>query len=505
VRLRERYRRSHKTVELVSFVAGLFERRQKADGSLEHTLRVLGPASSINDGPTRPLAEFVYTAPSASAPPTREKRFLHADPLGSPDVVTTADGPVLERRSYEPFGARRDPTWSNPTPPSEPGLTNVGFTGHEDDTELGLVNMGGRLYDPKLARFLQPDALVQAPGFSQSWNPYGYVWHSPLRYTDPTGWQVEGGSAEQGPPLPARDEMISDAQATAEAQPPDSTIVGPWANGTETTGPAPYGAQPQAAPAAPPAQPTWSFYADVASVLWKHRDSFPTYPGDGPLLAAAAAAGARFGGPALGDAALNLAARSPGAFQALSELAVGLLEGEAGLGPGALAAAGAGAAALGERAAGQAEGAGGRALGRLGGWLRSLSTGGGESAKSAARSAARISENVKCYGKCSQFADRLQNALLRKGISGTRIKIEVPKYGQLLSDTVGPIGDPGMSHAAIRVGDTVFDNFRPTGIPYQQFLDDLGVPTAVRQGVVRITESGFFRFLLRVVKLNERI
>jgi hypothetical protein len=59
-------------------------------------------------------------------------RFLHADPLGSPDVVTAADGPVLERRSYEPFGARRDPTWSNPTPPSGPGRTNVGFTGHED-------------------------------------------------------------------------------------------------------------------------------------------------------------------------------------------------------------------------------------------------------------------------------------------------------------------------------------------------------------------------------------
>jgi hypothetical protein len=50
--------------------------------------------------------------------------------------------------------------------------------------------MNGRMYDPRLARFLSPDPLVQSPGYTQSYNRYSYVWNNPLRYTDPTGYSV---------------------------------------------------------------------------------------------------------------------------------------------------------------------------------------------------------------------------------------------------------------------------------------------------------------------------
>jgi hypothetical protein len=48
--------------------------------------------------------------------------------------------------------------------------------------------MGGRIYDPKLGRFLQADPFIQAPGNSQSLNRYSYVFNNPLAWTDPTGY-----------------------------------------------------------------------------------------------------------------------------------------------------------------------------------------------------------------------------------------------------------------------------------------------------------------------------
>jgi RHS repeat-associated protein len=98
---------------------------------------------------------------------------------------------ILERRSYDAFGARRNPDWTQKTLSSASRGTTVGYTGHEDDDDLGLVNMKGRILDPRLARFLTTDPIVARPGFSQSWNPYSYVLNSPLKYVDPTGFEPD--------------------------------------------------------------------------------------------------------------------------------------------------------------------------------------------------------------------------------------------------------------------------------------------------------------------------
>jgi hypothetical protein len=52
--------------------------------------------------------------------------------------------------------------------------------------------MNGRLYDPKLHRFLQPDNYVQDPSNTQNYNRYSYVLNNPLKYTDPSGekWKI---------------------------------------------------------------------------------------------------------------------------------------------------------------------------------------------------------------------------------------------------------------------------------------------------------------------------
>jgi murein DD-endopeptidase MepM/ murein hydrolase activator NlpD len=53
-------------------------------------------------------------------------------------------------------------------------------------------HMNGRVYDPKLGRFLSVDPVFQFPTNTQSLNPYTYVLNTPLSMTDPTGLEGEG-------------------------------------------------------------------------------------------------------------------------------------------------------------------------------------------------------------------------------------------------------------------------------------------------------------------------
>jgi len=63
------------------------------------------------------------------------------------------------------------------------------FTGQRFDEGLsgGLYDYIARHYDPTLARFIQPDTIVPAPGDPQSLNRYAYTGNNPVRYTDPSG------------------------------------------------------------------------------------------------------------------------------------------------------------------------------------------------------------------------------------------------------------------------------------------------------------------------------
>ena len=51
--------------------------------------------------------------------------------------------------------------------------------------------MNGRAYDYNLGRFLSVDPFIQAPGNSQSMNPYSYIMNNPLAGTDPSGYIAE--------------------------------------------------------------------------------------------------------------------------------------------------------------------------------------------------------------------------------------------------------------------------------------------------------------------------
>ena len=103
----------------------------------------------------------VRTSATSSAPVFE---YVHADHLGSAAAVAA-------------LAAGQDA-----------GRARSGFTGHEPLDRTGFVHMNGRLYDPRVGRFLSPDPIVSEPWSGQGWNPYSYVGNSPLSRTDPTGY-----------------------------------------------------------------------------------------------------------------------------------------------------------------------------------------------------------------------------------------------------------------------------------------------------------------------------
>ena len=120
--------------------------------------------------------------------------YLLYDHLGSVDVITNAAGTVVQDLSFDAWGQRRAPDeWTvlallRLTDTSHGSKTPYGFTGHEMLDAVGIIHMNGRIYDPRLGRFMQADPVIQFPDYSQSRNRYSYVLNNPLAYTDPTGY-----------------------------------------------------------------------------------------------------------------------------------------------------------------------------------------------------------------------------------------------------------------------------------------------------------------------------
>ncbi|NVI97980.1 VCBS repeat-containing protein [Myxococcus sp. AM009] len=163
----------------VIYLQGLYQRR---DG-MTHVYVVPGAEGLV--------AEVQWTD-NISA---EQVRYFLMDRLGSPDTVVGSAGEVLERHKYDPFGQRRSSV--NLTQDAVAPLSGgrVGYTGHELDDELGLVYMRGRMYDPRLGRFLSPDPVIAGVGSSQAFNAYSYVVNNPMKYTDPTGFYPQSVSS----------------------------------------------------------------------------------------------------------------------------------------------------------------------------------------------------------------------------------------------------------------------------------------------------------------------
>ncbi|UZD37493.1 polymorphic toxin type 23 domain-containing protein [Capnocytophaga ochracea] len=126
--------------------------------------------------------------------------YLHRDYLGSITLITDNTGNAVERRHFDAWGNNTNywNTEGKTTIPAEGILLERGYTGHEHLFSVRLIHMNGRLYDPVLHRFLQPDNFVQDPFNTQNFNRYGYCLNNPLVYVDKNGeivWWVVGVAA----------------------------------------------------------------------------------------------------------------------------------------------------------------------------------------------------------------------------------------------------------------------------------------------------------------------
>jgi len=155
-----------------------------ADGSVE-----------IKEDKTKGSIDFLfylggdpYSAPAVYNSNSEEGKllFLHRDQLGSIIAITDLNGKLVEARHFDAWGKVLSITDGNGNK-LENLLLDRGYTGHEHLTSVGLIHMNGRLYDPALHRFLQPDNYVQDPFNTQNFNRYGYCLNNPLKYTDPNG------------------------------------------------------------------------------------------------------------------------------------------------------------------------------------------------------------------------------------------------------------------------------------------------------------------------------
>ena len=103
-------------------------------------------------------------------------RYQHTDVLGSVIAESNSAGTITSSSVYQPFGERIGGQ-----------KVGVGFTGHLEDTEIGLTYMQQRYYDPVIGRFYSNDPVGFSADKPMMFNRYAYANNNPYKYTDPDG------------------------------------------------------------------------------------------------------------------------------------------------------------------------------------------------------------------------------------------------------------------------------------------------------------------------------
>ena len=153
---------------------------------------------------------YIYTPVGLSAVLCKETGqsdsyfYTYTDHLGSITCVTAPNGVPIYDQSFDAWGRNRNPVnWTYSNVPQPLIQTNRGFCGHEMLYNFDLINMNGRLYDPKVGRMLSPDKFINDPFSTQTYNKYSYVWNNPLKYIDFDGWDGSPVGPIAPPPPPA--------------------------------------------------------------------------------------------------------------------------------------------------------------------------------------------------------------------------------------------------------------------------------------------------------------
>ncbi|HEV7646404.1 MAG TPA: RHS repeat-associated core domain-containing protein [Pyrinomonadaceae bacterium] len=146
--------------------------------------------------PNGETTTFVYDASgkmvaeySTQLNPTPQASYLISDNLGSPRINTNANGAVISRHDYHPFGEEIVSSQRSPGLGYQSDEIRKKFTGYERDSETGLDFAQARMYSSQQGRFNTADTLLGSGKIesAQTWNRYSYVLNNPVNAIDPTG------------------------------------------------------------------------------------------------------------------------------------------------------------------------------------------------------------------------------------------------------------------------------------------------------------------------------
>ena len=138
----------------------------------------------VYDAASKLVAEYsTIVEPSSTA----KVAYLTNDHLGSPRINTDANGTVIARHDYHPFG--EEITTSRTQAEYAVDSVRKQFTGYERDGETVSDYAGARYFSYIAGRFSSPDDFIKDSHIDdpQSWNKYAYARNRPLIFVDPEG------------------------------------------------------------------------------------------------------------------------------------------------------------------------------------------------------------------------------------------------------------------------------------------------------------------------------
>ncbi|MDT8067722.1 MAG: RHS repeat-associated core domain-containing protein [Terriglobia bacterium] len=139
-----------------------------------------GEKLALMNGQTLKNAFVATPSGTAVYVPTGLLYYRHADWLGSSRFASTTGRAMYSSSAYAPFGEQY----------AKAGTNDQNFTGQQPDTAAGLYDFLFRRLSQTQGRWISPDPAglgAVDPTAPQSWNRYGYVQNTPLRFVDLLG------------------------------------------------------------------------------------------------------------------------------------------------------------------------------------------------------------------------------------------------------------------------------------------------------------------------------
>ena len=123
----------------------------------------------------------VATRHGPAATPSATWTFSFGDQRGN-RFFTDQNGAFVQDVEYQPYGEAT----STGAQPGAPTYTSAQWNGGDALAAFGLSQLGARIYDPVIGRFLSRDPLI-IPRTASTTNPYAFAMNDPVNGADPSG------------------------------------------------------------------------------------------------------------------------------------------------------------------------------------------------------------------------------------------------------------------------------------------------------------------------------